>query len=149
MTLKNVLDLPEVDLIKLLRSVQRDNRTSGALGMQIDAKCSDVPTLSSILAACVSYPTSDAALRLTIREQLNDPESIVPILTILDDWLAELSSHETGFILDANAAGNEPSVVAPAEPHLRKAEIPTLDKVRPKLLLNTFIDNNYKRSWPF
>ncbi|KAI0254799.1 hypothetical protein BJV78DRAFT_1183009 [Lactifluus subvellereus] len=129
LTLKNVLDLPEVDLVKLLRSVRKDNRTSGALDMQIDAKCSDVPTFSSILAACVSYPTSDAALRLTMREQLNDPESIVPILTILDDWLAELSSHETGFILDANAAGNEPSVVTPAEPCPRKAEIPPLDKV--------------------
>jgi hypothetical protein len=117
--------------------------------MEIDAKCPDVPTLSSILAACVSYPTSDAALRLTIREQLNDPESIVPILIILDGWLAELSSHETGFILDANAARNEPSVVAAAESHLRNVEIPPLDKVRPKLLLNTFIDNNYKRSWPF
>ena len=148
MTLKNVLDLPEADLVKLLRSAQKDNRPSGAHDMQVDAKSSDASTFSSILAACISYPTSDAALRLAMREQLNDPDSIVPILTLLDEWLAELSSHETSIILDPDAIGNEPSVVAPAELRPSDLEIPPLVKVRPQLLWSTYIDN-YKRSWPF
>jgi hypothetical protein len=136
-------------LVKLLCSVQKDSRPSGAHDMQVDAKSSDASIFSSILAACISYPTSDAALRLALREQLNDPYSIVPILVLLDDWLAELSSHETSFILGANATENEPSVAAPPESCSSKAEIPPLDKVRPKLLLSTFIDNDHKRSWPF
>jgi hypothetical protein len=130
LTLRNVLELPEADLVKLLCSVQKNSRPSGAHDMQVDAKSSDAPTFSSILVACISYPTSDAALRLAMREQLNDPESIVPILTLLDDWVAELSC-ETSFILDANAAGNDTSAVALAEHHLNKTEMPPFDKVRP------------------
>lgn len=133
LTLRNVLDIPEVDLVKLLCSVQKDGRPFGAHDMEVDGKSSDASTFPSILAACISYPTSDAALRLAIKEQLNDPENIVPILTLLDDWLAGLSSRETSFILDADAAGNDSSVVALAEHHpsTAEAEIPPFDKVRP------------------
>ncbi|KAH9977689.1 hypothetical protein BGW80DRAFT_1249407 [Lactifluus volemus] len=131
LALKNVLDLPEADLVKLLRSAQKDNRPSGAHDMQVDAKSSDASAFSSILAACISYPTSDAALRLAMREQLNDPDSIVPILTLLDEWLAELSSREASIIFDPDTIGNEASVVVPAELRPSDLEIPPLVKVRP------------------
>ena len=121
LTFKNVPDLPEAEMIKLLRSVHKGSQSSNSLDAHIDVGSSDTQTLPTILAACVSYPTSDAALRMAIREQLNHAEAVLPILVILDDWLAKLSSLGTGLSLDAN--------VVPARPVSREVEIPPLDKV--------------------
>ncbi|KAH9002207.1 hypothetical protein EDB86DRAFT_2898629 [Lactarius hatsudake] len=81
LTLKNVLDIPEVEIIKLVRSIHGYARPSGKHDMQVDATLPDAE-VSSMMASCVSYPSSDAALRLAIKEQLNNAESIVPILVI-------------------------------------------------------------------
>jgi len=124
---KNVPDLPEDEVIKLLRSAQNDSRTPE--DVQVGATSS---TLPSILAACVSYPTSDASLRMAMREQLNLAEVITPILTILDDWLVTLSSHGTNLVLNANVGNvgeNGPSVEVPTRPCSGKVEIPPLDKI--------------------
>lgn len=144
MTFRNVPDLPEAEMIKLLRSAWENSQPSDLLDVQVDATSSDTPMLPSILAACVAYPTSDAALRIAIREQLNHAEAIVPILVILDEWLAKLSSLGTGLILDASVAGNDHSVVVPTLSCSGGVEIPPLDKVRQKLLPNTCIDGHYK-----
>lgn len=129
---KNVPDLPEDEVIKLLRSAQNDSRLPEEHDVQVGVTSSDTPTLPSILAACVSYPTSDAALRMAIRQQLNLAEVIAPILAILDDWLVTLSSHETRVILNANVGSvseNGPSVGVPTRPCSGKVEIPPLDKI--------------------
>lgn len=144
LTFRNVPDLPETEVIKLIRSAQNDGQLPDTQDVEVDATDSDKPTLPSILAACVSYPTSDAALRLAIREQLNHAEAIAPILEIFNDWLAKLSSHGTRLILDANVAGNGHPVVVPTQPCSGKVEIPPLDKVRPELLPNTCIDSEHK-----
>jgi hypothetical protein len=120
LTFKNVPDLPEAEMIKLLRSVHKDSQSSSTLDAHIDAESSDTQTLPAILAACVSYPTSDAALRMAIREQLNHAEAILPILVILDDWLMKLSSLGTGLSLDN---------VVSVRPVSGEVEIPPLDKV--------------------
>lgn len=130
-------------MIKLLRSVQKDSPSFGTFDAQVDGRSSETPRLSSILAACVAYPLSDAALRIAIREQLNHAEAIIPILAILDDWLVKLSSRGTGLILDANVAGNDHSAVVPTPHCSGKVEIPPLDKVRHELLPNTCIDSDY------
>ena len=131
-------------MIKLLRLAWEKGQSSDLLNVQVDATSSDTPMLPSILAACVAYPTSDAALRIAIREQLNHAEAIVPILVILDEWLAKLSSLGTGLILDANVAGNNHSVVVPTLSCSGGVEIPPLDKVCQELLPNTCIDSDYK-----
>jgi len=125
LTFGNVPDLPEAEVIKLLRSAKNDGQSPDTQDMQVDDTSSDTPPLPSILAYCVSYPTSDAALRMAIREQLNHAEAIVPILVILEDWLNKLSSHGTSFFLDANVVENE----APPRPRSGKVEIPPLDKI--------------------
>ena len=144
MTFRNVPDLPETEVMKLLRSTWKNSQPSDTPDVQADATSSDTPTLPSILAACVAYPTSDAALRMAIREQLNHAEAIVPILIILDDWLVKLSSLETGLVLDASLVRNEHSVVVPTLSGSGEVEVPPLDKVRQELLMNTCIDNDYK-----
>jgi hypothetical protein len=119
LTLKNVLDISEVEIIKLIRSINGYGRPSGAHSMQVDATLSDAE-VSSILASCVSYPSSDAALRLAIKEQLNHAESIIPILVTVDDWLEKISSRETNL----ESLGKTTATVAEG------ADIPPLDKVR-------------------
>ena len=132
----------------MLRSAQNDSRPPG----EHDATSSDAPTLPSILAACVSYPTSDAALRMAMRERLNLAEVVIPILAILDDWLVTLSSHGTSLILNANVGNvgeNDPSVEVSTQPRSGKVEIPPLDKVSSVLLPNTYADSDYTRYWHF
>lgn len=131
-------------MIKLLRSAWKNSQSSDSLNVQVDATSSDTPMLPSILAACVAYPTSDAALRIAIREQLNYAEAILPILAILDEWLVKLSSLATGLILDANVAGNDCSAVVPTLSCSGGVKIPPLDKVRQELLPNTCIDSDHK-----
>lgn len=149
---KNVPDLPEDEVIKLLLSAQNDSRPPEEHNVQVGATSSDTLTLPSTLAACVSYPTSDAALRMAMREQLNLAEVIIPILEILDDWLVTLSSHGTSLILNAkvgNVDENGPSVEVPTRPCSGKVEIPPLDKVSSVLLPNTNTDSDYTRYWDF
>ena len=124
LTLKNVLDIPEVEIIKLIRSILGYGRPSDAHSMQVDATLSDTE-VSSILASCMSYPSSDAALRLAIKEQLNHAESIIPILVMVDDWLEKISSRETSL-----ESPGKPTATA-AGPG---ADIPPLDKVLSRLL---------------
>jgi hypothetical protein len=132
LTFGNVPDLPEAEVIKLLRSAKDNSQPPDTQDMQVDDTSPDTPPLPLILASCVSYPTSDASLRMAIREQLNHAEAIIPILVILEDWLNKLSSHRTSFFLDANVVDNE----APPRPRSGKVEIPPLDKVRPELSPN-------------
>lgn len=124
LTLKNVQDIPEVQVIKLIRSILGYGRPSGADDMQLDATLPDAE-VSSLMAACVSYPSSDAALRLAIKEQLNQVESILPVLVIVDDWLAKISSRETSLESPGEVATAATPMTAPPE----EADIPPLDKV--------------------
>ena len=139
-------------MIKLLLSAQNDSRPPEEHGVQVGATSFDTPILPSILAACVSYPTSDAALRMAIREQMNLAEVIIPILEILDDWLVALSSHGTSLILNAkvgNVGENGTSVEVPTRLCSGKVEVPAFDMVSSELLLNTYTDSNYTRYWHF
>ncbi|KAH9077077.1 hypothetical protein EDB83DRAFT_2348082 [Lactarius deliciosus] len=120
LTVKNVLDIPEVEIIKLVRSIHGYARPSGKHDMQVDATLPDAE-VSSMMASCVSYPSSDAALRLAIKEQLNNAESIIPILVIVDDWLDKISSRETNL----ESPGKTAATVASPE----ETDIPPLDKI--------------------
>ncbi|KAH9060923.1 hypothetical protein EDB87DRAFT_1808093 [Lactarius vividus] len=119
LSLKNVLDIPEVEIIKLVRSIHGYARPSGGYDMQVATLCD--AEVSSIVASCVSYPSSDVALRLAIKEQLNNAESIIPILVIVDNWLGKISSRETNL----ESPGKTAATVASPE----EADIPPLDKI--------------------
>ena len=127
LTLKNVPDIPEVQVVKLIRSIHGYGRPSGAHDMQLDATLSDAE-VSSLMAACVSYPSSDAALRLAIKEHLNQVESILPVLVLVDDWLAKISSRETSLESPGEMTAMATPITTPitAGP---EANIPPLDKV--------------------
>jgi hypothetical protein len=124
LTLKNVLDIPEVQVIKVVRSIHGYGRPSGVHDMQLDATLSDAE-VSSIMAACVSYPSSDAALRMAMKEQLNNAENIIPILVVVDDWLAKISSRETSL----ESPGQLTATAAPIAADSEEADIPPLEKV--------------------
>jgi len=144
-----VPDLPEDEVIKLLHSAQIDGQPSNTNDIQVGETRSNTPTLPFVLASCVSYPTSDAALSIAIREQLKYAEAIIPILTILDDWLVKLSSHGTSLILNANVGESGPPVEVPTRPYSGEVEIPPFDKVSSGLSPNTSVDRVYKRYWHF
>ncbi|KAI0268165.1 hypothetical protein BC834DRAFT_933308 [Gloeopeniophorella convolvens] len=113
LALDTVPDLPEIDVISLLRStdLSRDTRQAASSNdMEVDGPATGAPSLSSMLASCVSYNSSDAALRLAIREQLNQAEVILPILTIIDDWLVDYSSRGANLALDVSANGDSAPV---------------------------------------
>lgn len=133
LTLKNVLDIPETQIIKFVRSIHGYGRPSGAHDMQLDTTLSDAE-VSSIMAACVSYPSSDAALRMAIKEQLNNAESIIPILVLVDDWLTKISSRETS--LESPGQPTATAVAAGSE----EADIPPLDKVCSRISFKVFAD---------
>ena len=134
--------MPEDEVVKLIRSAQNDGHPPDAHEVQLGATSSDALTLPSILAACVSYPMSDAALRMAIREQLNHAEAIIPILTVLDDWLVKLSSLGTNLILNTNVGNN---ALVPTRPYSGKVEIPPIDKVSPGLIPNSCTDGECNR----
>ncbi|KAI0307076.1 hypothetical protein B0F90DRAFT_1684935 [Multifurca ochricompacta] len=112
---KTIPDLPEVDIINVLRAVVESGPPFGAQDIEVDAMQSDTPALSSILAACVIYPASDAALRLAMREQLNRAESIESICLILEANVIGIDNESAGVV----AASHRPE----------EAGIPPLDKI--------------------
>ncbi|KAJ7243378.1 hypothetical protein B0H12DRAFT_1236417 [Mycena haematopus] len=85
----HVTDLAESDLMFILQFIAEHSRKAdGADAMEVDSSpLGVIPTLSSFLNACVRYPTSPAALRAAIHQHLKQPEDMVAVLEILDDWI--------------------------------------------------------------
>ncbi|KAF7359249.1 hypothetical protein MSAN_01267200 [Mycena sanguinolenta] len=85
----HVTDLAESDLMLILQFIAEHSRkAAGADTMEVDSSpLGAIPTLSSFLSACVRYPTSPAALRAAIHQHLKQPEDVVAVLEILDDWV--------------------------------------------------------------
>lgn len=58
--------------------------------MQVDS----VPTLQEGMKRCVRYPMIAAPLRVALRRYFMDPEDVVCVLEVLDQWFS--SEEEEG-----------------------------------------------------
>ncbi|KAJ7632117.1 hypothetical protein FB45DRAFT_1057259 [Roridomyces roridus] len=92
----HVFDLAESDLMFILQFVVDHNRkmnTSDA--MEVDSLAlGAVPTLPVFLTACVGYNYSPNGLRAAIRQHLRQPEDVLEVLQVLDDWVEAWRSTE-------------------------------------------------------
>ncbi|KAK7035764.1 hypothetical protein R3P38DRAFT_2908933 [Favolaschia claudopus] len=110
----HVTDLTETELIFTLQSIAEHNRKShGADAMQVDASpLGTIPTLSAFLNACVRYPTSPPNLRTAVHQYLSQPEDLVAVLEILDNWLGRWKGAEVIALPPTKSTGkNEDGIV--------------------------------------
>ncbi|THH18195.1 hypothetical protein EW146_g2730 [Bondarzewia mesenterica] len=130
LALQNVIDVSEDSIMSLLHSAvtsDRQQQKSDPNAMQVDTPSSDIPTLPTVLAACVAYPTSPAALRVAIRQQLPDAEDLVCVLEVLDGWLASWCSQDVD-LLPSQVSKNARGILVPM-PSERVETNPPIDKV--------------------
>ncbi|KAJ7168244.1 hypothetical protein C8R43DRAFT_144266 [Mycena crocata] len=92
----HVIDLPESDLMSILQFVaQRSRNADEADAMDVDAPAlGAIPTLPTFLNACVQYQTSAANLRAAIHQNLAQPEDVVAVLEVLDEWVGQWKGAE-------------------------------------------------------
>lgn len=97
--LDKILDISEADIISLLQIVVAHHRQldSNTNAMQVDSD--HVPALPPFLSKCILLNTTPVALRLAVRQHLNDAEDLVCILEVLDGWLDVWSSQEIKLLL--------------------------------------------------
>lgn len=122
-------------MTRLLQVVIAHHRLSGSSGskgddaMQVDPAPSEVPSVHTFLAACVSYSTTQATLRIAIRQHLSEAADLVVILEILDRWITSTSSGPLK-LLPTNVSKNPKGVFIPKPNQSRRTDVPPLDKVR-------------------
>jgi hypothetical protein len=94
LTLKTVIDVPEADIVALLKLAVDASRQHATDAMDVDATPAGssptaVPPLSTLLAACTNYTTSPSALRLAFRQNLGRAEDILVVMDVFDGWMAQ------------------------------------------------------------
>lgn len=131
LALKSVIDIPENDIISFLHDVissqpktQQDGDT-----MQIDVPTdAAISPVSDLLALCVTYPTSAAAMRVALRKHIREADELIAILAILVDWIEAWCGEEEKF-LPEEAKKGEHDVLIPVVEENKSDERPPLDKV--------------------
>lgn len=128
LAIDNVIDIPETDLISVLKLAIASHRQRGSGdAMQVDSPSEGVPPLFNVLASCVRCPSSPAALRTAIHAQLSDAEDVCCVLEILDGWMVIWASMDAQ-LLPANVSKDSQGVLeAVLSPN--DVGIPPLDKV--------------------
>ncbi|VDB97147.1 unnamed protein product [Peniophora sp. CBMAI 1063] len=129
LALTTVIDIPESDVLDALRSivVAHVRSSSGTDEMQVDGTPS-TPALAPFLGLAVRYSTSIAPLRLAIRQYLPEPENVVAVLEIIDDWLDEIFTSER-------------LLLAPEDKINAPDELPPIEKI--VTFLRTILDSSF------
>ncbi|KAI0689236.1 hypothetical protein BC835DRAFT_264850 [Cytidiella melzeri] len=101
LAVKTVNDIPEDHLVSLLSTSattarQREKQPlTDDSAMEVDSGVdSSLPSLSSVLPLCVTYPTSAPALRLALRRHFSDAEALTSVLGLLAEWLRSYAEEE-------------------------------------------------------
>lgn len=82
--------------------------------MQVDS-IQVIPSLPAFLSLCIQYPMTASTLRVAIREQFTDEDTICCMLETIQLWLAQLSQSHDPF----KNSSPQPELLGP----------PPLDKV--------------------
>lgn len=98
--------------------------------MDVDS-VSDLPTLPTFLASCVTYPTSPAILRSALRHSLKDAENILAVVKVLENWIAQWGKRDIRLLPSKkDVAKNEHGVlVLKAKEKEVHRDLPPLPKV--------------------
>ena len=127
-----MIDLSENDILALLHTAitsHRQQQKSDPDAMQVDTPPSNALGVSTILSSCVNYPTSLAALRVSIRQHLRDAEDVTCVLEVLDGWLETWCTQSISLL--PNATDKNPrGIPTPSTNVTKEACLPSLDKVR-------------------
>ncbi|TEB32253.1 hypothetical protein FA13DRAFT_1791065 [Coprinellus micaceus] len=93
----SVVDLPESDIIHTLITLVKLHRQQAAPGdaMQVDgASATDLPSLSSFLSLCVTYPNATSkGIVLGLKKWVRDPEDAASIAQVLESWMRSLGQQ--------------------------------------------------------
>lgn len=133
LALRTVIDIPETDLASFLHDVivARPKSSGEDDSMQVDSAANpSIPSLPDLLALCVTYPTSAAAMRVAVRKHLREADGLVDILEILLEWVERWCSEEMKFFPE-KARKNERGFLVPVVENHKIEDIPPLDKVCP------------------
>ncbi|KAG6812938.1 hypothetical protein H0H92_015258 [Tricholoma furcatifolium] len=89
---KYVIDLSEAEIIDSLHFVVAHHRSNAVddNAMDVDS-ATDMPSLPTFLSLCVSYKTTQPALRTAIRRSLKEADDILAVLRILEGWTKQHS----------------------------------------------------------
>ncbi|KAI0650437.1 hypothetical protein C8Q79DRAFT_1083841 [Trametes meyenii] len=117
LAMRTVTDLPEADVVHLLGKVvaaHRHSSTNDEDVMQVDntPTLSSMPALAAFLAQCVVYPYTPTSERVAFRKHLADATDIVPVLEVLDAWVA---THTENDVLLSENATPSPADLPPLE----------------------------------
>ncbi|KDQ29589.1 hypothetical protein PLEOSDRAFT_1103600 [Pleurotus ostreatus PC15] len=101
LALQKVVDLSEAETIVCLKDVVMHHRrqlqsSQDSEGMQVDS-IQVIPSLPAFLSLCVQYPMTPSTLRIAIREQFTDEDTICCVLETIQLWLAQLSQNHDPF----------------------------------------------------
>ena len=110
LALRSVIDIPETDVVSFLHDVissqpktQQDG-DSMQVDVPTDTATSPVPDL---LALCVTYSTSAAAMRVALRKHIREADELVVILAILVDWIEAWYGQEEKFLPEEAKKGEK------------------------------------------
>jgi hypothetical protein len=137
LALRNVVDVPESDVISLLKLAVDASRQSATHEMDVDitstvSSPTAIPSLPTILAACTNYTTSPAALRLAFNEKLGEAEDVVAVMGVLDSWME--TWHDRPVPLGPSISElrkNEQGIYISTESTTDEGGLPSMDKVGP------------------
>lgn len=98
--------------------------------MDVDS-VSDLPTLPTFLASCVTYTTSPAILRSALRHSLKDAENILAVVKVLENWIDQWGKRDIRLLPSKkDVAKNEHGVlVLKAKEKEVHRDLPPLPKV--------------------
>ncbi|KZT05551.1 uncharacterized protein LAESUDRAFT_655546 [Laetiporus sulphureus 93-53] len=127
--METVSDLPETDIITLLAETVTRHRQSASHedAMQVDLP-SGTFSLLAFLALCINYPTSPAALRVALHQQLSEAGSLVAVLDALDGWVEHSFAQEIQLLPDG-LKKDAHSILVPVYVESKKVDLPPVDKV--------------------
>lgn len=149
--LKTVNDIPEDHLVSFLSATIPTPRQREKLPLT-DEQAMDVdslpptatsninsstppPPLSTVLALCITYPTSAPALRLAIRTHLNDASALTSVLQVLVEWVRGYVEEEERRFLPEGTKRDAHGALVPVDAEKEKErkekrKAPGLQKVR-------------------
>ena len=132
LSLKTVMDIPESDVVGLLRTPitsSQQKRTDDS-AMQVDvAVDASVPSLQTVLALCVTYTMSTPALRLAIRQHLPDAAELTIVLQALHEMVNAWCAEDV-LLLPERTKKDPHGALVPVIEEKQKGALPPLDKVR-------------------
>ncbi|KAK4050438.1 hypothetical protein OIV83_003508 [Microbotryomycetes sp. JL201] len=137
-TMPDIAESATVAALKLVATAVIDPQSVASLPQPC-------PPLGEFLSAFVESPSTPSVLRTEIARQLTGAES-VPILAILDDWLAALLKRGSNLYEDVDEDESRKATKAkrlPVDPFAasRPTSVPTLDKILP--LIEAILDAHF------